>query len=694
MARAKPERAGLDWLVAGARAGAPLAERTAWLERVVGWVRSRADDGESGITPATRMRFLLQVLGRHPERRAEVAELLRITLHEMDAVGLLSETGLPRAHAFFHELVDRLSTKVLPSPPSPLDLAELFRRLFPYPEDALWIAALPPAVLDELAALLTAPGPRPDGDPWAGPRRDAADALVILASHVQAVGLSHRVRRRTAAERPLDLPFASLPVTVHEYVLASAGGPEADAARSALASDIARCTRALGDVRDHLEQYGVSLDLVYALERARLGLRRMAALVAFRGDPPPAPGVVAAFIAELVRANVAQTSVRALLAENSVLLARRIVESARRTGEHYITHDAAQYRVMLRSAAIGGALTGVTVLVKLVTSGHGLPPFLEGLVASLNYATSFVLIHLLHGTLATKQPAMTAATMADHLMAAGERRRVRAFVGEVASLVRSQVAAIAGNLLLVAPAALALQALLLGVGGGHVPAQEQSLHYIEGLSLLGVTPLYAAFTGVLLWLSALFAGAFENWAAYRRLPEAVAGSPLLARWLGKARQQRFAALVEDNVAALGGNVSLGFLLGMVPVVALFFGLPLEVRHVTLSTGQLALASWAHGGNVFALPAFWLAVAGIGVIGLLNLTVSFVLAMALAIRSTGRGAVSRGRLTRAVLAHLVAAPRDFLLPPRHRPPVAAPVAPVGTPAAASLPDGGGGSRDTA
>ncbi len=51
---------------------------------------------------------------------------------------------------------------------------------------------------------------------------------------------------------------------------------------------------------------------------------------------------------------------------------------------------------------------------------------------------------------------------------------------------------------------------------------------------------------------------------------------------------------------------------------------------------------------------------------MNLTVSFALAMWLAIRSTGRGAVSRRRLTRAVLAHLVAAPRDFLLPPRPSP----------------------------
>ena len=41
---------------------------------------------------------------------------------------------------------------------------------------------------------------------------------------------------------------------------------------------------------------------------------------------------------------------------------------------------------------------------------------------------------------------------------------------------------------------------------------------------------------------------------------------------------------------------------------------------------------------------------------MNLAVSFGLALWVAIRSTGRGAVSRRRLRRAVLAHLVWPPR--------------------------------------
>jgi site-specific recombinase len=87
--------------------------------------------------------------------------------------------------------------------------------------------------------------------------------------------------------------------------------------------------------------------------------------------------------------------------------------------------------------------------------------------------------------------------------------------------------------------------------------------------------------------------------------------------------------------------------------------------VTLSTGSLALSASTLGPQVLATIGFWLACAGIVVVGVLNLGVSFALALWVAIRATGAGALSRRRVFRAVVARFVAAPRDFLLPPRTR-----------------------------
>jgi site-specific recombinase len=284
-------------------------------------------------------------------------------------------------------------------------------------------------------------------------------------------------------------------------------------------------------------------------------------------------------------------------------------------------------------------------------------------MASLNYALSFCLIQFTHGTLATKQPAMTAAAMAGKLKHARHRGRLREFVDEVAHLTRSQVAAIFGNLAVVAPAALVVGMLWEFAGGATVPAPAKAEATVQSLSIIGATPVYAAFTGVLLWVSAVLSGWVENWATFRRLPEAIAQQPRLVYAFGAERMEQVAGWFEQNVAGLGGNLALGVLLGMVPVAAAFFGLPLDVRHVTLSTGSLALAVHTLGPAIMLSGSFWLAVAGIAAIGVLNLGVSFSLALWVAIRSTGARELSRRRVYRVVTARFLSTPRDFLLPPR-------------------------------
>ena len=56
----------------------------------------------------------------------------------------------------------------------------------------------------------------------------------------------------------------------------------------------------------------------------------------------------------------------------------------------------------------GGAVMSITTFMKFAVLSLGLSAFWSGFAAGLNYATSFVLIMLLHLTVATKQPAVTA----------------------------------------------------------------------------------------------------------------------------------------------------------------------------------------------------------------------------------------------------------------------------------------------
>jgi site-specific recombinase len=105
------------------------------------------------------------------------------------------------------------------------------------------------------------------------------------------------------------------------------------------------------------------------------------------------------------------------------------------------------------------------------------------------------------------------------------------------------------------------------------------------------------------------------------------------------------------------------MLGMTPVFGKFFGLPLDVRHVTLSTGALTLAVSALGADALASEAFWAAAVGIAIIGALNFGVSFVLALAVALRARQVDRSDRFRLVLSVIATFFRAPLQFFLPLR-------------------------------
>jgi site-specific recombinase len=182
------------------------------------------------------------------------------------------------------------------------------------------------------------------------------------------------------------------------------------------------------------------------------------------------------------------------------------------------------------------------------------------------------------------------------------------------------------------------------------------------LTLLGPMALYAAFTGVLLFASSLIAGWAENWFVYHRLDSAIAWNPRILSLLGASRARRWADWWRAHVSGVAANVSLGMMLGLVPAVAAFMGLPLEVRHVTLATGQLAAALGALGMDLLRQPAFWWCVAGIAATGVLNVTVSFYLAFKVALRSRGVRVQDRLRIRAALWRRLRTRPMSFLRPP--------------------------------
>ena len=184
---------------------------------------------------------------------------------------------------------------------------------------------------------------------------------------------------------------------------------------------------------------------------------------------------------------------------------------------------------------------------------------------------------------------------------------------------------------------------------------------LQSLSLLGPTALFAALTGVLLFAASIVAGWTENAFVLHRLDSAMRYNPRIGAFLGAARARRWATFMRTHISGFASNISLGLMLGLLPAFAGFFGLGLEVRHVTLSAGQIAAAAASLGMPVLHQPALWWAVAAIPVIGVLNVSVSFYFAFRLALRAHSVSLGDRARIRSAIRARWRSRPISFFLP---------------------------------
>jgi site-specific recombinase len=375
----------------------------------------------------------------------------------------------------------------------------------------------------------------------------------------------------------------------------------------------------------------------------------------------------AKLLSHLVKIGVHRRSVRDLITSNTTLLAAKMADRSAETGENYITRNRAEYWDMLRKAGGGGSMVALTILAKYLLLAVGFSAFWGGFFGGVNYALSFIAIQLLHWTLATKQPAMTAPAMAVKLKDLSADNAIASFVDEVTHVVRSQFAAVVGNLALVFPCVLLISFGMQWQFGRHLIDQAEAHHALESLTLLGPTALFAAATGVVLFVSSIFAGWAENWFVLHRLDSAMRYNPRFTAVLGAARADRWALFMRKNISGFAASVSLGMMLGLIPAISSFLGFGLELRHVTLSTGQIAAACASYGLDVWNMPelrsALLWACAGILAIGPLNVGVSYYCAFRLALRAHNVSTGERVRIRRAIWARVRSAPLSFLWPPK-------------------------------
>lgn len=564
-------------------------------------------------------------------------------------VSFFADSGILPGSGFFSDLWRRLVQRVLPAISDEAYLKDCVNQIFHERDDYVWLAGIPRTLkmrfwkslgMDSLAGeaavreLLT----------------QLLDAGDRVAARIAAMGLEPELVRLYPRIEERDSPFLALALEAHQLAAAYrgylSGGVAAIEDERQLQVLIAQCCAVLGRIRARAASIGTSLSVTYLVERLEQSLHRLDLIVqmlAARHAPvtSAAPGGDAAaltsvwmdFLDEAIKGEARRRGIRTLISRTIGLLALRVTHNAARTGEHYITTERAEYLALWRSAMGAGLIVGVMALVKLALGKTEMSPLLTAMTYSADYALGFMLVHALGFTIATKQPAMTAATIASAISETrGRLRDLERLATLVIDVIRSQIAAIVGNVMIALPVAVALGLVFAAVTGRAFiePAKADALlHFISPFDSLAL--LYAAIAGVCLFLTGLISGYYDNLAAYEQIRARILEATWLTRLLGAPAHQRLADYLHEHLGALAGNICFGIMLGSMGVIGLITGLPLEVCHVTFSAAYLGFSAVALD---FSIGPWTLlnAVLGVALIGAVNLTVSFALALWVALRA--------------------------------------------------------------
>lgn len=627
-------RTHLDALIThGPTADAPLRERMAWIEEVFRWILYRPiflkDTGNE--IHLGQLKYFLMVLDRNVEWKRKTALVFRSVFRDTSAVGLLVNAGMATEYTFWAEFRERTLKKILLEAPEDHDLLQFFRKMFSSEEEVNWLARIDTLIFSKLMDLF---------------RFESGPNDPIFMKFDAEIRTSLRILTIQSCGQGLSLPSVRIPTqmsgSANPFLYLVHHLDQFLAVQVMTAADAGRFFEALNPCEDFLKQIsealdktGVNINLVHNIQVLQSRLERVRILAGTLADSTVSSQEVLDFVLVLACDSHNGQSLRSFWSQTLQILSRKIVETNADQGDHYIARKPDEAWSLFYRSCGGGLVTAFTAVIKAMMGTLANAGMVGGVLSAINYSASFLLIHFLDFSLGTKQPAMTASALSQKIRESDWNADLSELKSEIRNIIKSQAVSILGNVVTVFPVVLLMGLALKHIGSGEygISISEEKAHSIlDSVSILGMAPFYAAFTGVVLWASSLAAGWANNWFLLHRQYEAIWHYRRFRFVFGESGSKKIAAFWRDNISGIVGNVSLGSALGILPPLFSFMSLPLDVRHVTLSTGIVALSLSSLGSAAFSTTSFWLAIAGLFVIGILNVGVSFALALLVAIRA--------------------------------------------------------------
>ncbi|MCK6598743.1 MAG: site-specific recombinase [Bdellovibrionaceae bacterium] len=589
------------------------AEQVKWLLSIFEWIRMPKDIQNHNIPLmriySVRTRYLLNILEKNPQWKSHFITSISSILKQMSSVGLFTEVGLSLNTSFIQEFIRRIEEKFLPQAPLVDNLTSLLFELFPDENESILIDTIDEPVFNEFVDLF------------------------FYNSELKEILFENMV----TSLQILSVQFLANTYTIHREIYENVQNherwPESllvfNFAKNVTENPsyieyfLSQSEENLNLAYSVMETKGIKIDLVFLIESQKRRLERMTTLFKILNIELASRIAIRRFISQLILDIHHQKSLRSFFGENLSLITKQIIRKNSDLGEHYVTFNWFDFIKMYRAAVGGGAFTAITVYIKFFLSTFVLSGFLKGLSEGLNYALSFLSIQALGWTLATKQPSTTAPYLAESL-----QKSLSTAKSSILAIIRTQFISVLGNLTLIVPICFFIS---LGAKkfGYELFTENKAQEIFYSSNFFGPSFIFAFFTGFLLFFSSIIAGWFDNWVTLHKLPERIKNHQGLINVLGLNKASKVSEIIAKNANPMAANISLGFLLGFMPQYLKFFGIPLEVRHVTLASGNFAACLPFLNSTFLGWQELTNSITGLLLIGVINISVSFTFALGLA-----------------------------------------------------------------
>lgn len=577
----------------------------------------------------------------------------------------LTEANILSENAFFPELKKRILNKVLPPVENEKTVWYMIDNVSLRPKkDLKYLHNLPENEVDEFLTLIGAS----DFIIKPNVKKELIFSMNILSWRVTGMAMEVEVVRMAPQYRNLDNPFLALQNELEALAEDLAKDPEMqlhskDSRFKQIKIYSEQCLEFVNIAFKNSDKYGISGKINQSLLKIRQQTKRIYEIVQLLVIDNEEDVLIKSkqLVFNILNYKSHKNNIADLINDSTRLISHLITNHTAEAGTHYITSTRKEYMTMFYKASGGGIIVGALCVLKMLYGYIPGSDFSHAFLYSMNYAMGFVMIYLMGFTLATKQPAMTAATMTKVLSEEGNSQRNNTeFAHLVSKLFRSQFIAFVGNVLLAFPIALAI-IYGLDVFFSQNLAVDRSDKLLKDLDpFKSKAILHASIAGFYLFISGIISGNIGNNSVFYQIPERIAKNLSIRNFFGKKFAKGLSKYYAKNWPGIVSNFWFGVFLGATAPVGMFFGLDLDIRHITFAAGNFALGLYGKDFSVDSYT-FWISFVTVFLIGFFNFLVSFSLSMFLAFRSRKMNFGQVSEIYKEIFRYFIKHPLKFFLP---------------------------------